>query len=444
MASTRVFSWKLDDKKYGYLYIPGTNNLITNRITDNDVLQQIADTVAVMNETEYAQAFSNLNGQIYNLYNTSIPGTYSDYIGGRVTNYIVLTGKDGTSYGPEKPFLTEEEMNTVKNTIKSQLAESERDLSGIVSTYQTETIEKIDELTNVTLPQIITDAKEELSGQNIYLASQLSGAAYALSAATQLFDLSSAGIYNDDIISAVSYSLISKNWIDSYSASIDTTITEFNELNSEYTEFKSGEYDVFTSQTMDNFSTISNDITSLDSEVRALSGEIRTVKDSMSITASTESEQQSRMILSDFTMEPVTIYEYTGGTQITGQLNNVYNNPSWNNLDGADLSLYKRVKVYFVPVSHNVGVSNDNITSPITVEIIMDSRGATQTINNYYVGGALTTCVNNDNILFSATVILNKNSNNVWQIAVKTVSLYGTSSTDITTSYIYKIEGWFD
>lgn len=128
---------------------------------------------------------------------------------------------------------------------------------------------------------------------------------------------------------------------------------------------------------------------------------------------------------------------YTGNT-IVGQSGNVFSAPVWNGIN-ADLSVYKRLKVYLSVSKHSVGLSSDNITSPNIVEVVMSDDYKISDMNGYYAGSNVVTCINNDNRLFAATVLVNNN-----QIALKTVSLYGTSSTNITNSHIYLIEGYYD
>lgn len=133
------------------------------------------------------------------------------------------------------------------------------------------------------------------------------------------------------------------------------------------------------------------------------------------------------------------IYRYDGVNAIHGQGGNLFDSTVWNTLSGVDLSVYKSVRIYVNPSKHSVGLSSNNITSAVLFDIELDDMSKTADIT-CYSGSVIAGCVNNDNRLYAVTALIRKNGND-WQIALKTVSLYGTSSTDISDSYIYKIEG---
>lgn len=142
-----------------------------------------------------------------------------------------------------------------------------------------------------------------------------------------------------------------------------------------------------------------------------------------------------------------TLYTYDGGTKYAGQSGNLLTAPTWlTALDGMDLSVYKRLRFFLTPSTHSVGLSTNNVTAMIEVEVMLDAASITANMP-YYSGGNVTICANNDNRLFSVGILVqDRSADGVshWDFAVKTVSLYGTSSTDITDSYVYKIEGCYE
>lgn len=151
---------------------------------------------------------------------------------------------------------------------------------------------------------------------------------------------------------------------------------------------------------------------------------------------------QLNEIFSVLEKKPAVIYEHDANNPIHGQTGNLFTATVWHTLANADLSNYCRLRVYVNPSSQNVGLSTNNHTSAAIFEISLNNSSLTTNVP-YYSGGVVTSCLNNDNRLYSVAAMV-RNENNAWQIALKTVSLYGTSSSDITDSYIYKIEGIYD
>ena len=141
--------------------------------------------------------------------------------------------------------------------------------------------------------------------------------------------------------------------------------------------------------------------------------------------------------------KPDVVYSYDPNNIIYSQSGNVLTSPVWHTLTNVDLTPYHHLMVYAVPIKNTVDLSTDNISAGMVMEVSMDSYNITSDMP-YYSGGTLVPYVNSDNRLYTGAVLVSKTSNDEWQIAFKAVSLYGTSSTDVTTSYIYKIEGCYD
>lgn len=136
--------------------------------------------------------------------------------------------------------------------------------------------------------------------------------------------------------------------------------------------------------------------------------------------------------------KPAVIYQHDGNNPICGQTGNLFTNTVWHTLSDVELSNYSRLRIYVNPSKHNVS-STDNLTSAAVFELSLDNGSLTSDVI-YYSGGIMVPCLNNGDHIYSLTAMVRKD-NDAWQIAFKAVSLYGTSSTDITNSYIYKIEG---
>lgn len=232
MGKTRVFSWKIKDNVYGYLYT-GKNDrsLISERIMEPTLLNEIADVVSSMTEEEYSSAFNKLNSQIGSRYpGVSIPGSYSDYYGSDAGNYIVLTGKDGSSF-TNKTYgkVDEESMNKIKEYIDSNLNIAKEQLKEDVKAVNAQTIDKIEHI-NANVSSTVSAAEQALEANNAVMANKLESAASAIQTATKIFDLESNGITAEKLKTAIDNYNETKTWIDAKNADLESNKSQLSAI----------------------------------------------------------------------------------------------------------------------------------------------------------------------------------------------------------------------
>ena len=231
MGRTRVFSWKIKDNAYGYLYT-GRNDgsLISERITEPTLLNEIANVVSEMSEEDYSSAFTTLNEQISARYGVSIPGTYSDYYGSDAGNYIVLTGKDGSSFTNQTyGKVDEESMNKIKEYIDSKLNIAKEQLKDDVNAVNAQTIDKIEHV-NANVASVVNAAEQALEANNAVMANKLEAAASAIQTATKIFDLESNGVTAEKLKTAIDNYDETKDWIDAKNADLESNKAQINAI----------------------------------------------------------------------------------------------------------------------------------------------------------------------------------------------------------------------
>lgn len=165
MAKTTVFSWKITDTKYGYLWTEETDGpCITDRIIDSARLEQIVGEIANWDETTYATNFNILSNLIHTNFGTYIKGSYTDYYNGSgIDRYIMLTGKDGAnSNGQGNSEINEEVLNKIKTFITSQVTTAKESIKTEINDLKAETNQKI-EVLNTSVNEKIDSTKTELA-----------------------------------------------------------------------------------------------------------------------------------------------------------------------------------------------------------------------------------------------------------------------------------------
>lgn len=165
---TTVFSWKISNDDYGYLWTPETNSpCIRQRITKPESLKDIVDEVKTWNSTQYEEKFSQLNNLIHDNFGQGIEGEYTDYYYENTesdTSYIMLTGKDGSNADniSTNADIKEDVLNTLKTYISKEVSSSTVSFKTDINTFKTETTNKINALSSAVDTKI-NSAKNELS-----------------------------------------------------------------------------------------------------------------------------------------------------------------------------------------------------------------------------------------------------------------------------------------
>lgn len=248
MAQTRVFSWKITDNKYGYLYIPGKrgNELISDRITNEEILSQIAGVVGEMDISEYENKFNELNDLIYSKYRVRIPGTASEYCGDYSKNYIILGGKDGGTKQINEKELNNYIIRNVENAIENKLNQAKKELKLEVNNVKDITISKVNETVDNAINEI-DSIKVEIDSGNTILSEKLIAAQTHIERAADLFDFNSTGVNKENLQNAINNSSSAvtrlgfvERDINSLNERSDNFAHDINDLNREVETLNSG------------------------------------------------------------------------------------------------------------------------------------------------------------------------------------------------------------
>lgn len=165
MAKTTVFSWKVTDSKYGYLWTEESQGpCITNRITDSSILEEIVGEISGWDEATYASNFNVLSNLIHDNFGKYIEGDYSIYYNGNNggKSFIMLTGKDGAnSNGQGNSDINDAVLTQLKTYINNQVAVMKESVKSEMNDFKASTNQKI-EVLNTSVNEKIDSAKSEL------------------------------------------------------------------------------------------------------------------------------------------------------------------------------------------------------------------------------------------------------------------------------------------
>jgi len=234
MGKTIVFSWKIDNTKYGYLCGPESDNnepMICDRITSHELMQAISGKVSKWDKLTYNSKLNALKALIGDYtHGFTITGTTDDYWyeNGEDKNYIVLTGKDGSNSDKYSKHLDKDTLDEIKRYIDLQFKSTKDSLKEDINVFTAKTSTKIERV-NEELGSKIEFAEKQLEAKNELLSNKLEAASTAITTATKIFDLESANITVEKLNKAIEDSAETKLWKDSAEEKINNhdEIVEF-------------------------------------------------------------------------------------------------------------------------------------------------------------------------------------------------------------------------
>ena len=283
----RVFSWKLDDYKYGYIIPPkGNGPHISKRVEDKGKLSEMAETVKGMDKETYTRLFNELNQEVYDMLHVSISGSADDYYGNESvdSNYIILTGKDGSN---GKSVLTEEDLKKIEKTVTEKINIAKAEINAAEKSLKAWVVNKTNS-TMETSMEITQESVENMNAINQSLKEKLENAENYLKTAASLFDFNGYGITRNKIVSTISNS--------------NSALTLASVANKT------------ASEAMEELKSVSENLSSLQSEQSTLKKNIKSINDSM-LTNIGKVKQQIYEIKEDVENTKMTAYSQTESTE---------------------------------------------------------------------------------------------------------------------------------
>lgn len=177
MGITTVFSWKVSDEKYGYLWTVETEGpCITYRITDPSKLEQIVGEVSSWDESTYAEKFNALSDLIHRNFGQYIEGSYSDYYHGNNggKSYIMLTGKDGSGAGNSgNSDIDEDVLEKIKTFITKEVSAATVSVKTELNNFKASTTEKMNVFSGAVETKINSTKNELTASTNSIIDGRL-------------------------------------------------------------------------------------------------------------------------------------------------------------------------------------------------------------------------------------------------------------------------------
>lgn len=235
----RVLSWKLDDYKYGYLYIPGSSEHLSNRITDEATISLMVDEVGSWDEAKYKKAFDEMNVEIKQRYSVGLAYDSSYYTNSSLgSNVVILTGKDGSSSGvgggntggggSGSGELSESVYDELNSYIDGELAKVEERFNKSNEAVKSYLEAKVTD-TISQAKSIVSETSEELNNVRTDMEKKLGDATDAMNKAADLFNLTGEGINADTIKSVFSATSEYSEWLDKYGEKLNVISADYDE-----------------------------------------------------------------------------------------------------------------------------------------------------------------------------------------------------------------------
>ena len=226
----KVFSWKINDKEYSYLFIPDKKTHISERIIDADIINKMIDKVSSWDEKKYKNAFDQMNLELAMNYGLEIPYNPSFFNENKEKNNIVILGSSSSEKN-DLEELKKEIMNEVDERFKVILKEFNNLYNELLNKFNKQTIDviKIAKDTEKNTLDSLKTIKDEVE-------KRFDKSAEKFEKATKVLDLENNGINTESLKDLFRVTNKIDKWMGEVSDNVKKISTEYNNFKRDLTE----------------------------------------------------------------------------------------------------------------------------------------------------------------------------------------------------------------
>ena len=232
----QVFSWKISTGKYSYL-IQENGSYIRDKITNQDKLHEMANTVNGWSEVQYASAYNAMKDEVNTVFGAgTLSEPYTKYysfeqLGGSV---VLLSGKDGIGGGGGgggvQPALTDDDYRELERKINEELNKYRDSLNSQVQAIRDSIADQVSATISEALSHL-NFTKDELDAIRAELEATKQSAQNALDAARALFEnFDGSNITPDMLANILAMSERFGNWLDNSGSTLSLLLADYDEI----------------------------------------------------------------------------------------------------------------------------------------------------------------------------------------------------------------------
>ena len=292
----KVFSWKIDDYKYGYIKSPNGKSHVSERITNPSIISSMADIVKSWDLNTYTENFNEMNNEILGMFGVSIPGEAADYFNEESgnKNYIVLTGKDGSS-SCNVSALKESDIEKISNAVNEKIGVAMSEIHSLETSLKSWVSDK----TNSTVASANMISQSVISSVNTMtqeMSNKIEDAENAIQTAASLFDMNNSGVNKENLISAINNANSAMTWAISTDAKNKQTDADIKNINNNLALLT--EKQNATSNMVDSVNTtIQTNIGKINAKITKLENDVTDIKEVSAYSSASESSANKDVAL---------------------------------------------------------------------------------------------------------------------------------------------------
>lgn len=293
----KVFSWKIDDYKYGYIKAPNETSHISERITNPSILSSMAETVNGWDLSTYTEKFNELNEEVTRTFGVSIPGTAEDYFGNGASdkNYIVLTGKDGSS-NCQGESLKQSDIEKIGNIVNQKLNSALDEIESLETNLKSWVAEKTNS-TVVSVSAITQSTVNSVNAMAQELENKINDAENAIQTAASLFDMNNSGVNKENLMSTINKTNSAMTWAVATDAKNKQTEATIENMNNHISLLEQKQD--ATSSKVDNINlTVQTNIGRLNSKITQIENNVTNIMENTSYASETSVASRDNAVLS--------------------------------------------------------------------------------------------------------------------------------------------------
>ena len=269
---SKVFSWKINNDEYAYLFIPNKKNHLSSRITDSDIISNMIDKISLWDEKKYKNIFNQMNEEIALKYGFEIPYDESYFNGPDGSKNVILLGNSNDKTD-KIDAVKSELLKEIDGRFEVMLKEFNDLYNELLTKTNNQMIDSVN-LSKQTTEEALTKINEFKSD----ITKKFNRSIDKLDKASKVLELDDNNINADSLKGLFRMAHKTNDWVESVSNDIKTISREYKDLEDNLT-IEEKDHGVFktlknkldkTNLLLDNEK---NEINNLKTHVRCLENE---------------------------------------------------------------------------------------------------------------------------------------------------------------------------
>lgn len=265
----KVFSWKINNEEYAYVFIPNKKGHLSSRITDSDTINTMIEKISLWDENKYKTAFNDMNKEILEKYGFEIPYEVSYFGSSNVNKNVVLLGSS-----------KENNIDNIKSELLDEINKRFEIMLNEFNSLYNELLNKANNqvISSINLSKQVNDETlNKISSLKTEMTKKFNKSIEKLDKATKVLELDDSNINSESLKNLFNTVSKTNEWVESVSGDLKTISREYKDIENKLTieEKENGVFKTFKNK-IDNTNLLLDDDKN---EIKTLKNYVKIIED---------------------------------------------------------------------------------------------------------------------------------------------------------------------